>query len=98
MALIALGIVVRNFGVAAAEKIRVATFGMIAVAPVVLLIGLLDARLARSTVGDLFVELRDDPAPADLRDALAERPARSVLGACVLAPDSAAGQIWRVAS
>lgn len=71
LALIALGIVVSNFGVSAAEEIRVATFGMIAVAPVVLLLGLLRARLARSTVGDLFVELREDPGPADLRDALA---------------------------
>ena len=35
------------------------------------LVGLLDARLARSAVGDLFVELRGDPAPAELRDALA---------------------------
>ena len=35
-----------------------------ALAPVAFLIGLLDARLARSAVGDLFVELRADPAPA----------------------------------
>jgi len=35
------------------------------------LIGLLDARLARSAVGDLMIELRADLAPADLRDALA---------------------------
>jgi signal transduction histidine kinase len=69
--LIALGIVVSNFGVSAAEEIRVATFGMIAIAPAVLLLGLLRARLARSTVGDLLVELDEDPGPADLRDALA---------------------------
>ena len=71
LVLLALGIIVSNFGVSAAEEIRVATFGMIAVAPVVLLLGLVRARLARSTVGDLFVELREDPGPADLRDALA---------------------------
>ena len=40
-------------------------------APFAFLVGLLDARLARSAVGDLFVELRADPSPADLRDALA---------------------------
>ena len=32
---------------------------------------LLDARLARSAVGELFVELRGNPAPAELRAALA---------------------------
>lgn len=72
LVLIALGIIVSNFGVSAAEELRVATFGMIALAPVVLLLGLLRARLARSTVGDLFVELHEDPGPADLRDALAK--------------------------
>ncbi len=39
--------------------------------PLVVLGGILHSRLARSTVGDLFIELRDDPAPADLRDVLA---------------------------
>jgi hypothetical protein len=37
----------------------------------VFLIGVLHDRLVRSDVGELFVELRADPAPADLRDALA---------------------------
>jgi signal transduction histidine kinase len=69
--LIALGVVASNFGVGVAEEIRVVTFGMIAVSPAVLLLGLLRARLARSTVGDLLVELDEDPGPADLRDALA---------------------------
>ena len=41
------------------------------VAPVVFLIGLLTTRLVRSAVGELFVELRADPSPSDLRDALA---------------------------
>jgi signal transduction histidine kinase len=39
--------------------------------PLVVLGGILRARLARSTVGDLFVELRADPSPGELRDALA---------------------------
>jgi signal transduction histidine kinase len=44
---------------------------MIGLAPFVFLAGLLQARLARSTVGDLFVELRADPSPPVLREALA---------------------------
>ena len=56
--------------VPAFETIRRATFVVVGMAPVAFLIGLLSARLARSAVGDLFVELRADPAPADLRDAL----------------------------
>ena len=55
----------------AVREIRWATLAVIALAPIAFLIGLLDARLARSSVGDLFVELNADPAPADLRDALA---------------------------
>ena len=51
------------------ETIRRITFGVIGLAPVAFLIGLLDARLARSAVGELVVELRADPAPADLPDA-----------------------------
>jgi signal transduction histidine kinase len=53
------------------ERIRELAFFAIGLAPVAFLVGLLDARLARSAVADLFVELRADPAPADLRDALA---------------------------
>jgi signal transduction histidine kinase len=59
------------FELAAFETIRRITFGVIGIAPVAFLIGLLDARLARSAVGDLVVELRADPARADLRDAFA---------------------------
>ena len=43
---------------------------VIGIAPVAFLIALLDARLARSAVGDLVVELDADPGPTDLRDAL----------------------------
>jgi signal transduction histidine kinase len=47
------------------------TYFIVGLAPFAFLIGLLHTRLARSDVADLFVELRADPAPADLRDALA---------------------------
>ena len=46
--------------------IRDITFVAIGLAPVAFLIGLLSARLARSAVADLVVELGADPAPADL--------------------------------
>jgi signal transduction histidine kinase len=47
------------------------TFFVVGLAPFAFVTGLLHARLARSSVGDLFVELRADPAPTNLRDALA---------------------------
>ncbi|HEV2875613.1 MAG TPA: histidine kinase [Thermoleophilaceae bacterium] len=59
------------FELAAFETIRRVTFGVIGVAPVAFLIGLMDARLARSGVADLVVELQADPPPTALRDALA---------------------------
>jgi len=46
-------------------------FALIGLAPVLFLIGFLRARFARSAVADVFVALRADPAPAELRDALA---------------------------
>jgi signal transduction histidine kinase len=52
--------------------IQRATLAVIGVAPFVFLLGLLDARLARSALGDLILELRADPDPADLRDALSD--------------------------
>jgi signal transduction histidine kinase len=55
----------------AVQEIRWATFATLGVAPLVFLAALLNARLARSSVGDLFLELRAEPAPGDLRDALA---------------------------
>jgi signal transduction histidine kinase len=51
--------------------IQRATLVVIGVSPFAFLIGLVDARLARSAVGDLFVELGEDPSPVVLRDALA---------------------------
>jgi signal transduction histidine kinase len=47
------------------------TLVVLGTSPVAFLIGLLQSRLARSAVGDLFVELRAEPPPAALQDALA---------------------------
>jgi signal transduction histidine kinase len=58
------------FGGPWVAQIRWAAFVALAFAPVVFLTGLLQARLARSALGELVVELRADLAPADLRDAL----------------------------
>jgi signal transduction histidine kinase len=69
--MVALLFVVGAFNGPAFETIRRATFVVVGLAPVAFLLGLLDARLARSAVTDLVVELQRDPAPADLRDALA---------------------------
>jgi signal transduction histidine kinase len=52
-------------------QVRWITFITLGFAPLALVLGLVGARLARSSLGDLFVELREDPTPADLRDALA---------------------------
>jgi signal transduction histidine kinase len=48
-----------------------ATFFVLGLAPLAFLVALLDARLARSSVADLMVELAADPAPADLSEPLA---------------------------
>jgi signal transduction histidine kinase len=53
------------------ETIRRITFVTIGLAPIAFLIGLLTSRLARSDVGELFVQLQDEPAPSELRGALA---------------------------
>jgi signal transduction histidine kinase len=53
------------------ETIRRATFFVIGLAPAAFLVGLLSARLARSALGDLLLEMHADPAPTDLRDSLA---------------------------
>jgi len=51
--------------------IQRSTFFLIGLAPIAFLFALLDARLARSAVGDLLVELQVDPTPSDLRAPLA---------------------------
>jgi signal transduction histidine kinase len=58
-------------GQAAFETIRRLTLFTVGLAPIVFLVGLLDDRLARSAVGDLFLELRGNPGPGELRSALA---------------------------
>jgi signal transduction histidine kinase len=68
---LALGIVLAAFEWRTAEPIKLVGFALIGLAPVLFLIGFLRARLARSAVAELFVELRADPAPGGLRDALA---------------------------
>jgi signal transduction histidine kinase len=68
---LAAGVLVRHFNWAAAEPIKWFGFTLVGIAPVLFLIGFLRARLARSAVADLFIELRADPAPVDLREALA---------------------------
>ena len=52
-------------------QVRWVTFITLGLAPLALVLGLVGARLARSSVGDLLVDLRGDPLPAALRDALA---------------------------
>jgi signal transduction histidine kinase len=53
------------------ELLRRVTFFVLGLAPIAFLAGLLFTRLARSAVGDLLVDLRDDPSAAHLPDALA---------------------------
>jgi signal transduction histidine kinase len=59
------------WGKVAFPWIQRATLFAIGLAPLAFLIGLLEARLARSSVGDLFVDLSAEPSPRELRDALA---------------------------
>ena len=53
------------------EIIRLATFAVAGLAPLAFLAGLLDARLAKASVGQLLVQLQANPAP-DLRELLAQ--------------------------
>ena len=69
--LLAAAVLMRHFDWPAATPIKWVGFTLIGVAPALFLIGFLRARLARSAVADLFVELRDSPSPVDLRAALA---------------------------
>jgi signal transduction histidine kinase len=60
-----------SVGAPGRHEVRGVAFALLGMAPVLLLVGHLRARLARSAVGDLFVELRRDPGPAELEQALA---------------------------
>ena len=53
------------------EIARWLVFGVYVAIPLVVLGGILRSLLARSTVADLFVELRAEPSSSELRDALA---------------------------
>jgi hypothetical protein len=55
----------------ATEQIRWAVFATLGLAPVAFLTGVLSSRLARSSIGRLFLDLERDPAPVDLRNGLA---------------------------
>jgi signal transduction histidine kinase len=55
----------------AVRELRWAALATLGIAPVAFLFGLLHERLARSALGALVVEIRSDPTPASLRDALA---------------------------
>lgn len=59
------------WGGPAVPQIRWAALAALSLAPIAFLVAFLDSRLARSSVGELFVDLEADPAPADLRDGLA---------------------------
>jgi signal transduction histidine kinase len=71
LAMIAFLFLSAAFGGPWVAQIRWAALVTLALAPLVFLTGLLQARLARSALGDLVVDLRADLAPSDLRDALA---------------------------
>ena len=60
-----------SVGAPGKHEVRWVAFALLGMAPVLLLAGHLRARLARSAVGDLLVELRRDPGPAELEQALA---------------------------
>ena len=53
------------------ETVRRLAFLVVGLAPAAFLVGLLSARLARSALADLLLEMHAEPAPGDLRDALA---------------------------
>jgi signal transduction histidine kinase len=54
-----------------AEPVYEAALLVLSAVPIIFLVGLLRARLARSSIGDLLVDLREPAKPGALRDALA---------------------------
>jgi signal transduction histidine kinase len=71
LAMMAIFFVANAVDAPAVQQIRWVLFVTLGLAPVCFLVGLIYARLARSAVGELFVELRADLAPSALRDAFA---------------------------
>ena len=76
--------------VAHSDTLLALTLLVLTAVPLIFLVGLLGARLARSTVGELVVELRGRPAPAGLRDAVARALRDPSLEVAYWLPDSAA--------
>jgi signal transduction histidine kinase len=70
--MVALLFTIATFGWPGFNEIQRITLFVVGLAPIAFLLGLLDARLARSSIGDLIVRLHSDPTPPDLRDALAD--------------------------
>jgi signal transduction histidine kinase len=60
-----------SLGAPGRHEVRWVAFALLGMAPVLFLVGHLRARLARSAVGDFVVELRRDPSPAELEEAVA---------------------------
>ncbi|HSB37759.1 MAG TPA: histidine kinase [Gaiellaceae bacterium] len=71
LVMIAALFLIATFGWPGFHEVQRVTLFVVGLSPLAFLLGLLDARLARSAVGDLILELHADPAPGDLRDALA---------------------------
>ena len=71
LVMLAVLFVLAAFDLPGLREVQRTTLFVIGLSPLAFLLGLLDARLARSSIGDLLLELRRDPAPHDLRDALA---------------------------
>jgi signal transduction histidine kinase len=70
--MIALLLIAGNFQWAVLQPwLRGPTFFVIGLAPIVFLIGLLQARLVRSSVGDLLVSMGANPGPMRLQEAVA---------------------------
>jgi signal transduction histidine kinase len=63
-------LVAGTFALPGFEILRLVTFGLVGLAPLAFLAGLLDARLARSGVGELLVRLGSGP-PDDLQELIA---------------------------
>lgn len=53
------------------DTVRLMTFAVIGVAPIVFLFGLLASQLGRASVADLFVDLGVNPGPSELQHAVA---------------------------
>lgn len=70
--MIALLMLAGNFGWSDLQPwLRAPTFFVIGLAPIVFLVGLLQARLVRSSVGDLLVSMGTNPGPETLQESVA---------------------------